>query len=291
MELMSATGNLGDIPSDFSLTYGNGPQIIFLDYNVIRTTGKPSIRLEPHTSLDVNVAREVDGTWYTVNPGDHIVAKCWMRVLTDSSTLGYPQCGARIGIDFYGYVNGVFSHLPADAFWHNYYGGDFSQMYVRDSNGGAWQQKTIDVIVPATATDSAGNVGTVTMFVMWLQGSPWIEHSTASTVWFADAELWINPYEVTPTPTPTVTPTTTPTSTPTATASPTATPTYNPSATPTPTPTYNPYSSPTPTQTPSSPMSSNFRILGLGPVLFMSIVMILVGSLALLSSFFVSKKK
>jgi hypothetical protein len=188
-------GNLAAIPDDWSLTYKTGPQIISLDYNVQRTAGQPSIRLDPHTAGDLNVAREVNANWHSVNAGDHVVASCWMKVQTGPSTTGYPFCGARIGIDFYGYVNGVFSLLSADSFWNAYYGTDYSSgfaMYVQDSNGGQWQQRTIDIIVPTTAADSYGNVGTITQIVLWLQGAPWAG-SAASTVWFADSTLYINP--------------------------------------------------------------------------------------------------
>ncbi|HTY74078.1 MAG TPA: hypothetical protein VMD05_00755 [Candidatus Nanoarchaeia archaeon] len=187
--------NLALVPSDWYMTYSSGPQIISLDSSVERTSGKPSIRLDPHTSSDVNVAREVDGMWYNVHPGDHIVATVWMKVQTGSSTANYPSCGARMGIDFYGNINGVSSLLSADSFWNTYYGGDFSKMYVHDANGGAWQQKTIDIIVPATvgAWQYPGQSFAVSSFVVWLQGAPWTVDSTASTVWFADPTLYINP--------------------------------------------------------------------------------------------------
>jgi len=186
--------NLAAIPNDWYLTYGNGKQIIFLDSTVVRTSGKPSIRLEPHTANDMNRAREVDGIWYPIKPGDHIVAKCWMRVLTGPSTYGYPYCGARIGIDFDGYDgDGKYVILDAAQFWKAYYQGDFSRSYVRDSNGGAWQQRTIDIIVPATVGDTLNRPCVPDTMVLWMQGAPWIINPTASNVWFADAELYINP--------------------------------------------------------------------------------------------------
>jgi len=191
--------NLASIPNGWYLTYdsaSNTPQIISLDYSVERTSGQPSIRLDPHTNNDVNVAREVDGKWYNVHPGDHIVATVWMKVQTGPSTPGYPFCGARMAIDFYGSVNGNQELLSADSFWNNYYGTGWNSaftMYVQDSNGGAWQQKTIDIIVPATASDSNGKVGSVNQIVLWLQGNPWTATSAASTVWFADPTLYINP--------------------------------------------------------------------------------------------------
>jgi hypothetical protein len=111
-----------------------------------------------------------------------------MRVLTGPSTRGYPHCGARIGIDFYDSTI-----LPATAFWTTYFGGDFSKGYVQDSNGGIWQQRVLDFIVPATVGDSNGSPQVPSSIVLWLQGAPWNEDSTSTPVWFADAELYINP--------------------------------------------------------------------------------------------------
>ena len=181
--------NLAVIPNDFSLVFGNENQYAFVDTNITHN-GNPSIRVEP----DYTGSREVDGIWYNVTPGDHVVASCWMRVLTNSSTSDYPQCGARIGIDFYGYVNGVFTLLTDEKFWYNFYNdGNYSLGYVQDSNNCAWQQRIIDITVPVYATDNNGNVATVTALVMWLQGAPWGEDPSASPTWFADAELYINP--------------------------------------------------------------------------------------------------
>jgi len=195
--------NLAVIPDDWGDYAGNivwasgTPQLCFLDTTVERTVGNPSIRLEPNFNGCPNSAREVDGKWYTIKPGDHIVAKCWMRVLTGPLTYGYPYCGGRIGIDFYG--GSPIQLLYAGDFWNAYYGGDVSKGYVQDSNGGAWQQRTIDIVVPATVPDvglSRNNPGTLVApkeFVLWVQGAPWIIDPTASNVWFADAELYINP--------------------------------------------------------------------------------------------------
>jgi hypothetical protein len=101
--------NLAIIPDDWepydgeTVSYGTGPQICFVDHEVARTAGQPSIRLEQHVDgVDMNAAREVDGRWYPVQAGDHIVAKGWM--LTEHSALEEgnpnPYSGARLGIDF-----------------------------------------------------------------------------------------------------------------------------------------------------------------------------------------------
>jgi len=186
--------NLASIPHNWEnyqsqgyLAHGNGPQIIFVDSNVVRTTGKPSIRIEPHTAADLNTARECNGIWYPVKPGDHIVAKCWVKI--DDNGDRYAFSGARIGIDLYS-GNTL---LPATAFWNTYFGGDFSKMYVHWGTVG-WAQRTIDIIVPATVGDSGGNPVKPTSLVLWAQvWSSQYGGTEQGNAWFADAELYINP--------------------------------------------------------------------------------------------------
>jgi hypothetical protein len=192
---LNATPNLAVIPDDWWLTYGSGPQIIFLDYSVIRTVGQPSIRLEPHTANDVNIAREVDGTWYPVKPGDHIVAKCWIK--TDNSTAAEdanPYNGGRIGIDFYasngaggicivdGHPNTQAEHLAGMVMW----------------NTPTWTLKTWDFIIPSTlyttnlSTGATIPAAQVSYFVMWMQAIQVEDGTAKGNAWFADAELYLN---------------------------------------------------------------------------------------------------
>lgn len=177
--------NLAVIPDDWGLAYGPGPQIIFLDYDVVRTPGKPSIRLEPHTAADVNAARECDGTWYPAKPADHILMKCWMKI--DSNPTG--SRGARIGMDFYGangYITGVSgAHgiIPQpDA--------DVIANFVPWGTVG-WSQRTIDfILASAYVSEVDGTLQIPTSVVMWAQ----VERpSDVGNGWFADAELYINP--------------------------------------------------------------------------------------------------
>jgi hypothetical protein len=188
---------LGVIPDYWSLHFGSGPQIIFLDYSVVRTAGKPSIRLEPHTASDVNNARECDCWLYTVKPGDHIVAKCWMKIDDNGDRQTYS--GARIGIDLYNRQNG-----------HNYilYGiqcptypntpeGEKNN-YVGWGTVG-WVQRTIDFIVPSsffTHEYSSGQTIPQTQvngICLWMQvWSGTYGGTEQGNAWFADAELYIN---------------------------------------------------------------------------------------------------
>lgn len=189
--------NLALIPADWSLTYGDGPQIIHLDYNVTRN-GDVSIRIDPHTNNDVNNASECDGTWYNVTPGDHIVAKVWIKTSPGTpQEAADPFSGARLGMDLYGadsnhpgYICIVDSH-PNDT--------NHVATMVRFGTSN-WTLRTWDIIVPATyynkdlGTGNTINPVQISSFVLWLQLCQWPGSTAATTqAWFVDAELYINP--------------------------------------------------------------------------------------------------
>jgi hypothetical protein len=183
---------LAVIPDDWSLTYGSGPQIIYLDYSVTHN-GQVSIRLDPHTDNDVNYARECDGTWYTVRPGDHIVAKCW--ILCGDSGIGdtNPYHGARLGIDSYAQTSqgyGIVDSYPHDGQEH------LDSMVHWGTN--MWAQKVWDIIIPSTYYTRVYRGGSVLdcnpvqidSMVLWLQV---LTPTDTGVAWFADAELYSNP--------------------------------------------------------------------------------------------------
>jgi hypothetical protein len=186
-------GNYASDPAKWE-AYGSGNQIIFLDFNVVRTPDKPSIHFAlPHTSEDMNEGRECNGRWLPVNPGDHVVFTCWMKTtLSQYSTYNNDLTdsygkGARIGIDFYhdntnlligALVNGLGSDtvtIPG-----------YPQLRSAGShvpwNTPNWTKQTIDFIVP-----SGYNINKV---VAWMQV---VESEDSGQAWFADAELYINP--------------------------------------------------------------------------------------------------
>jgi hypothetical protein len=195
--------NLAVIPNNWHLTYGSGPQIIYLDYSVTHN-GHPSIRLEPHIAgVDINAARECDGTWYNVRPGDHIVAKCWIKIDDNgnNATGGTAAwSGARIGIDLYNQENGhtYLLYGISSSTYPNTEAGNFAG-YVHWGTTG-WVQKTIDFVVPTdyfTKNWISGQTIPPTQtssIIMWLQvWSSALGSSEIGNAWFADAELYINP--------------------------------------------------------------------------------------------------
>jgi len=193
-------GNLALIPDDWGLTYGSGPQIIHLDYTVTHN-GDVSIRLDAHTSNDVNTWRECDGTWYSVKPGDHVVAKVWIE--TSPSSLGDTSVhhGGRIGMDFYahtsagyGCVDGAGEIIGTTPPGSNIPGQDC----LLNWNNPDWTQKGWDLIVPSATYTQVWQGGgwvpcdpvQIDSFVVWLDVRP-VEDT--GFVWFADAELYLNP--------------------------------------------------------------------------------------------------
>lgn len=218
-----ANENLAIIPYDFSdykgnITYNGGKQITFLDHNVVRTIGKPSIRIEPHTSADLNIAREVDGKWYPAKPGDRILAKCWMK--TDKST---PEenadiwHGARIGIDCYAHTNlgyGIIGYDVGDHIegaGHPHWGDEHRKGMVM-WNTPDWTQKILDFYIENKYYDRVVVTSEgltqwqicepikVDSIVLWLQAMQVNDGTTKGNAWFADTELYINPVDVPPIP-------------------------------------------------------------------------------------------
>jgi hypothetical protein len=199
--------NLAVIPDDWDLTYGSGPQIIFLDNTAVRTAGKPSIRLERHTSADQNAARECDCKWYLVKPGDHIVASCWIKA--EPSQLGdtNPASGGRIGIDLWytdnpphwGNKNYILWGISSSTYENPYtYQGEVDN-YVHFGTS-VWMQRTIDFVVPDTYFTKDQLTGQTispvkpNVICMWTQvWSSTYGAADPARAWFADAELYINP--------------------------------------------------------------------------------------------------
>jgi hypothetical protein len=161
------------------------------DTSVEHTAGKPSIKLGWHVNgVDNNIYREIDGWWIPVNAGDHIVFSVWIKTQSGGTNAGDNGNGGRIGIDLYGYKDGVSTGFA----WYPQYAANSAVPWGRD-----WTKQTLDVVVPS---DIYGSINP------W-NGQPYTIHSTGPYgiiawcdvrtttdqhyVWFADAELYINP--------------------------------------------------------------------------------------------------
>lgn len=184
------SGNLASIPLDFepydgvTVSYESGPQIVFVDYNVVRTQGKPSIRSEQHTGNDGNVAREVNSRWYSCKSGDRIKASCFMMV--EPSGLGDGYGGARIGVDLYG-AGGLLWGVEEETYYNPHNEVAEARQYVKYGTM-TWTQRTIDFVVPANV-----NGAVPTSFVLWLQVWGLNGGADSARAWFADTELYLNP--------------------------------------------------------------------------------------------------
>lgn len=177
--------NLAVFPQDWSSTYSSGSQIIFIDYNVKHGACSCSFRLEPHSWLDVNFAREInfDGA-ISVNAGDRIIFSCWVFMAdSESGKNGVTDKGGRIGLDFYGasgnlgigaLVNGVGSDSNHISGWLQADGS----FVPYGSN--CWVKQTIDCVVP----EGYG----ITAFIPWMQVLP---ADDAGFGWFSDTEIYV----------------------------------------------------------------------------------------------------
>jgi hypothetical protein len=204
---MSQNTNLAVIPTNWSLTYGPDPQIIHLD-TVVTHNGHVSIRLDPYLGVGSNNLRECDGTWLKCKPGDHIVVKCWIK--TSASSLGDADFrhGGRIGGDLYAHTSVGYGIVDAIGvpLGDNVWPPGSSQIGPVDcivTWGHDWTLKQWEIIVPNFVYTTVQRGGTKTpcdpiqvdSFVLWLDVRPVAD---LGQVWFADAELYINPTETPP---------------------------------------------------------------------------------------------
>ena len=263
-DVCTASQNLGVVPDDWGdyqiygdVHYSSGSQITFVDSNVTHN-GHVSIRIEPHTILDMNVARELNAKAQVVRAGDRIYLGCWMK--TGHSTLGHdgdPFFGARVSFDYYddkGFIDIKHSEIGTYVGW-------VTQNNYVPFGANDWTYRSLMVTVPSDVTDIGGQIRHPAHIVVWMQVLPVNDEGFG---WFADAEFYINGD---PAPSPTDVPTPSPTDvpTPTPTDVPTSTPTLSPTVQPTPisletvVPTYPPviYSTPRLTATPTKTLPTS----------------------------------
>lgn len=173
------------------------PQLCHRDDTVLSPSGHSSIRVDGPPTV-YNGAREVNQQWNRVYAGDRVVFKMWVK--TNPSTIGP---GAIIGFDCFGAYDRILEvtkRVPDQTAIWNVVNGVPTQggtaVYV--PYGSDWTQITIDVTIPDytyTYADGGGllphGAQQIVGIAPWVTGS-WNYGETAS-VWFADAELYINP--------------------------------------------------------------------------------------------------
>jgi hypothetical protein len=167
-------------------------QIGFKDNSVLHN-GHSSIRVEAPNSA--NLYREINFDWIAVKPGDHVVFRCWIKTASGTGN------AAIIGFDVYGSSNRILEIHPCSpqsAIWNivndvPVQGG--TPTYI--PYGSDWTLLTFDVTIPSThyTHDDFRNTipsQQIAGFIPWV-GGIWNGRSSYPNVWFADAELYINP--------------------------------------------------------------------------------------------------
>lgn len=173
------------------------------DNAVYHTLGQKSIRIEKHTVADTNYARECDGAWLSVVPGDHIVYGVWIKTAAFESEDAFP--GARLGFDYYidssegfgrAFYTGTGGSAASD--WPSHPNDDDQiSGEQRVAWGSDWTYVEWDVIVPATLcgyvyTDSLKPCTPIQIssVVMWFDARAVDDDASA---WFADPVCYVNP--------------------------------------------------------------------------------------------------
>ena len=177
-----------------------------LDKSVLYN-GAPTIRQDPIWSTNDNYAREVNGPWLAIKPGDHIVFSCWIKTSASSYGDTNPCSGARIGIDFYGeggVITGTAS--PNGASWTPS-GSWATNTYLNYVHWGTstWTQIVMSFTVASSYSASPGYAGNQNNFYVgqWVTPTgiiPWMQvwsstygASDSGQAWFANAQLTITP--------------------------------------------------------------------------------------------------
>ena len=197
--LTEIPGNLAPIPGtwgDYNLYgdvyYGSlqNPQLTHFD-TAVTHNGYPSIRVDgPGGPGSYNYARELNNRWISVKPGDHVVFSCWIK--TNPSSIGP---GAACGVDLYGETGRLWEVHP-----RNPQSGVFADPHtgypIYIPYGKDWTKLTLDFIIPNTLfTHDDYGQSVKPQYVVGMM--PWMGASFAlgesASVWFADAELYVNP--------------------------------------------------------------------------------------------------
>ncbi|HZK68864.1 MAG TPA: hypothetical protein VFC36_04620, partial [Paludibacter sp.] len=203
------SSNLAPIPNSWSYATNGmwfsagGVSNNVLDYNV-RYNGEPTMRQDPVWSTN-NYAREVNGPYLNVKPGDHIVFSCWIKTTASSYGDKDLNSGARIGIDFYGTKGALGGSVsPNGAVWTTT-GGYPSNTYLNYVHWGTntWTKIEMSFTVAQSYPAIYGYAGNYNYATgQWVTPSAIIPFmqvysstygtSDSGQAWFADPQLTIN---------------------------------------------------------------------------------------------------
>lgn len=195
----------GQYPIFGDVKYDGDPQIIHVDYAVLHN-GEPSIRIDAHVpGVDQNNYREVNADFIPCKPGDHVIFKAWVK--TGHSTLGQDGVygnGGLILFDYYSATHRLHEH-SSDNPLSDVQGWDKWNTYINDPAryvpyNSDWVLRTLETIVPSQVLDDNTQqlaiepiVGIIPCFVAGSHVVGPDKLQDQGTVWFADAELYINP--------------------------------------------------------------------------------------------------
>lgn len=150
----------------------------------------PSIRIDS-SPLGTNTAREADGIYLNVSPGQHIIFSCW--ILTSDSSYGdtSQQSGGRIGFDYYGasgrlsgvQYSGSYTQTPSDQI--------LAAQYVHWGTS-TWTLRTIETTVPNTVYSDSGSGQTPVAIIPTMQvWSTKYGAADLGQVWFGNPTVTI----------------------------------------------------------------------------------------------------
>jgi hypothetical protein len=166
-------------------------QIAFKDDTVLHD-GHSSIRLEQQNAY--NLYREINFDYTSIGPGDHVVFKVWIKTAAGTGNAGI------IGFDAGNSVRilEVQPRSPQEDVWNivadvPVQGG--TAVYV--PYGSDWTQLVLDVTIPDTVythSDTGASIAPqqISGCFPWF-GGVWNGRASYPNIWFADAELYINP--------------------------------------------------------------------------------------------------
>ena len=133
--------NLANIPEDLSQDINNF-DYLSLDYNVVRTPGNPSIRIDKLSGE--RHSRECNFKFHRVKPGDRIIYRAWIKTENYRNT---DFSGAKILVDCAARVDGDIKTLDSFPRWLKY-DSSIEEYVSGDNQGGYYEMEPENGIYP-----------------------------------------------------------------------------------------------------------------------------------------------